>query len=679
MQSLTGKAKKALTLLTTIALAFGTGAGISSAAATAGKVFISFDNDALGAAVTAFEGGTSSIDNAPAAEGGIGGNGKAIKFTKKGQPWSGMNVLTSASTSYRYTDADHKVISLDVYAPIKSPVMIKLEAPGAPAAAKAVEVQVGWNHIDADMSTGKNWSASTEYNVLAIFPDFSNDDSTYTGTAATAPGDQVYYLDNISINGGTSADVKTNASSYTAPSTLLTFETDDTLGAGAATGGFEGAVTAIADAPAGGNGTKALQIEKSGAAWSGVNLVTFPADQELLDATHTTITMNYFSPETVKTPVQINVILANSSAYIAQAVEASPGWQVLTFDMSKANNYNASAHYVKVALFPNFVNKGDVPSYTGADAAAVAGQKYYVDNVGFNGATTPGISQPRTAVSTVLTFETGDDLGALAVGPASGTKAQGGFEGADTSIAAAPAGGNGGNALKIVKITGSQVYAGVNMVILTNNRITDATNKVISFNYYSPKDASPVRIELIPYPTAFGTTVNAVKGWQTISIDMSTVAGWSASTEYTMLTLFPDFNKAGDNAEYYVDNLAYNGGTTPSIPVAPAQVAPTNKTAASVSGTAKVGKTITASKGTWTGTPTPSYTYKWYRCTVSSTKSATAAPTSSMKCSLISSAKSSTYKATSSDVGKYLRVLVTATNSKGTKYSLSKTTGKVAK
>lgn len=676
MQSLSSKAKKALTLLTTIALAFGTGAGISNAAATAGKVYLSFDNDALGANVSAFEGGVSAIADSPAAVGGIGGNGKAMKFTKNGQPWSGLNVLLAGATSYRYTDADHKVISLDVHAEIKSPIMLKLQATGAPAALKAVELQVGWNHLDVDMSTGKDWNANVEYNVLAIFPDFGADDNTYTGTAAVAPAGQLYYVDNISINGGTSADVKANASNYTAPSTLLTFEAADTLGAAAATGGFEGAVTAIADAPAGGNGTKALEITKKGAAWSGVNLVTFPADQELIDATHTNITMNYFSPESVNTPVQINVILAGSSAYISQALEAKPGWQVLTFDMSKANNYNASAHYAKVALFPNFVNKGDVPSYTGADAAALADLKYYVDNVGFNGAVTPAISQPRTAPSTVLTFETGDDLGALAVGAASGTKAQGGFEGADTSIAAAPAGGNGGNALKIVKITGSQKYAGVNMVIFTNNRITDGTNKVISFNYYSPKDASPVRIELIPYPNAFGTTVNAVKGWQTITIDMSTVAGWSASTEYAMLTLFPDFDKDGDNSAYYVDNLAFNGGVTPAIPVT---VAPTNKTAASVSGTAKVGKSITASKGTWTGTPAPTLSYKWYRCTVSSTKSATAAPTSSMKCALISTAKSSTYKATSSDVNKYLRVLVTATNSKGVKYSLSKTTGKVVK
>ncbi len=110
---------------------------------------------------------------------------------------------------------------------------------------------------------------------------------------------------------------------------------------------------------------------------------------------------------------------------------------------------------------------------------------------------------------------------------------------------------------------------------------------------------------------------------------------------------------------------------------APVAVAPVLKTAASLSGTAKVGSTITANKGSWTGTPTPTYSYKWYRCTLSSTKVATAAPASSAKCSVISGKTTSTYKLTSADKGKYVRVLVTVKNSKGTKYSLTKTTGKV--
>ena len=332
------------------------------------------------------------------------------------------------------------------------------------------------------------------------------------------------------------------------------------------------------------------------------------------------------------------------------------------------------------ALFPDFVNTGDVPGYSGGAAIAGASQVYQIDNFAFNGGTTPAIVPPKAATSTLLTFETGDALGALINGAASGQKPQGGFEGAATSIAAAPAGGNGGNALKIVKATGGQVYAGVNMLIGTDFRISDGTHKVITFNYYSPIDNSPVRLELTPWPVALGMNVTAHKGWQTLTFDLSTMTGnngvvWSADTEYTSLALFPDFNKAADNGVYYVDNFAMNGATTPAIPVA---VAPAVTKAAAITGTAKVGKTLTVS-ATFSGTPAAAKTYKWYRCTVSSTKTATTAPTSAMKCSVISGQTSASHKVVTADVGKYLRAMVTGNNSAGSKISLTKTTAKATK
>ena len=142
------------------------------------------------------------------------------------------------------------------------------------------------------------------------------------------------------------------------------------------------------------------------------------------------------------------------------------------------------------------------------------------------------------------------------------------------------------------------------------------------------------------------------------------------------MILFPDFNAVAAGNVFYVDNLAFNGATTPAIP-AP-KVKPTIKTAAIVGGTAKSAKTLTAGKGSWTGTATITYTYKWYRCTVASTKTATAAP-SSAQCKTISGATKSTYKLTTSDAGKWVRALVTAKNAAGTAYSLSKTTAKVVK
>ena len=608
--------------------------------------------------------------------------GDSLHFTKSvgATPWAGVNILGATSTPFGYTAADKKVVTFDYWSPdaVASPVMLKLEAPAATL--KAVEAQPGFNTISVDFTGVASWGGG--YTKLIIFPNFGSDDATYTGAAAVANSGQVYEIDNISINGGTAADVYVPVVPATreATSTLMTFETGDAYGAAAVGAGFNGAVTLIKDAPAGGNGGKALEIEKAGDPWSGVNLITAGAGLKFLDATNKTVTMNYYSPETVNTPVQFQLVASDASK-INQAVEAVPGWQKLTFDFFAS--YDAAKTYTAGVIFPNFVNGGDVPGYNGAPAVTpLTGKKYFIDNVGFNGATTPGIPLPRTATPTLLTFETGDTLGAKVAGLATNAKPEGGFEGAGTTIEDAPAGGNGGKALKIVKNVGAQVYAGVNVIkFAADTRVTNATYKTITFNYYSPKANSPTRIELRPYPAALGKTVNAPLGWSKIVVDFSDVAGWTSTEEFVSVALFPDFDQAAGTVaqSYYVDNLSFNGALTPSIPVVVPTVKPSASKAATTAGTAKVAKTLTAGKGTWTGSATIAYTYKWYRCTVASATTAKAVPTASAKCATISGATKSTYKLASADVGKYVRVLVTATNTAGTAYSLSKTTSKVVK
>ena len=608
--------------------------------------------------------------------------GDSLHFTKSvgATPWAGVNILGATSTPFGYTAADKKVVTFDYWSPdaVASPVLLKLEAPAATL--KAVEAQPGFNTISVDFTGVASWGGG--YTKLIIFPNFGSDDATYTGAPAVDNTGQVYEIDNISINGGTAADIYVPVVPATreATSTLMTFETGEAYGAAAVGAGFNGAVTLIKDAPAGGNGGKALEIEKAGDPWSGVNLITAGAGLKFLDAANKTVTMNYYSPETVNTPVQFQLVASDASK-ISQAVEAVPGWQKLTFDFTAS--YDAAKTYTAGVIFPNFVNAGDVPGYTGAAAVSpLTGKKYFIDNVGFNGATTPGIPLPRTATPTLLTFETGDTLGAKVAGLATNAKPEGGFEGAGTTIEDAPAGGNGGKALKIVKNVGAQVYAGVNVIkFAADTRVTNATYKTITFNYYSPKANSPTRIELRPYPAALGKTVNAPLGWSKIVVDFSDVAGWTSTEEFVSVALFPDFDQAAGTVaqSYYVDNLSFNGALTPSIPVVVPKVKPSASKAATTAGTAKVAKTLTAGKGTWTGSATIAYTYKWYRCTVASATTAKAVPTASAKCATISGATKSTYKLASADVGKYVRVLVTATNTAGTAYSLSKTTSKVVK
>ena len=94
-----------------------------------------------------------------------------------------------------------------------------------------------------------------------------------------------------------------------------------------------------------------------------------------------------------------------------------------------------------------------------------------------------------------------------------------------------------------------------------------------------------------------------------------------------------------------------------------------------ISGTAKVKKTLTAKKGTWTGYPAPKYSYQWYACS-KQVKSVTA--TIPKTCKRISKATKSKFAVTKSLKGKHLAVLVTGKGSgtTATKW-LSKTTAKV--
>jgi hypothetical protein len=93
--------------------------------------------------------------------------------------------------------------------------------------------------------------------------------------------------------------------------------------------------------------------------------------------------------------------------------------------------------------------------------------------------------------------------------------------------------------------------------------------------------------------------------------------------------------------------------------------APGNTVPPAVSGTPKVGQTLTVSNGTWTGAPT-GYDYQWQRCT------------SSTSCTDIASANAESYKAVAGDAGRTLRAVVTAANADGKSTANSNQTDVVA-
>jgi len=94
-------------------------------------------------------------------------------------------------------------------------------------------------------------------------------------------------------------------------------------------------------------------------------------------------------------------------------------------------------------------------------------------------------------------------------------------------------------------------------------------------------------------------------------------------------------------------------------------VAPQNTSLPSISGAARDGSTLNASKGGWSNNPT-SYAYEWQRC-----------DSSGGSCKPIASATGTRYTVTSADVGQTLKVAVTATNAAGSGTAASRQTDTV--
>ena len=90
---------------------------------------------------------------------------------------------------------------------------------------------------------------------------------------------------------------------------------------------------------------------------------------------------------------------------------------------------------------------------------------------------------------------------------------------------------------------------------------------------------------------------------------------------------------------------------------------PVNKTLPTVPGTAVVGVTLVATRGTWSGSPT-SFRFAWLRC-----------DTTGAACAGITGATAKIYTPSLADVGHTLRIKVTAKNASGSTTATSHATG----
>jgi chitodextrinase len=170
-------------------------------------------------------------------------------------------------------------------------------------------------------------------------------------------------------------------------------------------------------------------------------------------------------------------------------------------------------------------------------------------------------------------------------------------------------------------------------------------------------------------PTRVDLTWNA-------STDNTGVTGYTVYRDGTQLdvvggatTTYSDTSASpGTQYSYTVDafDAAANHSPRSAAAAATTPTTPANTSPPTISGTAAAGQTLTADRGTWSGTAPITYAYQWRRC-----------DQSGGGCANIAGATSQTYVLGAGDIGSTIRVVVTGSNAYGSASATSAATGVV--
>ena len=447
---------------------------------------------------------------------------------------------------------------------------------------------------------------------------------------------------------------------------------------------------AVQDDGSGTNGALWVQKAQAGAASSGIQVAKVANGSSLISSANKVITVKVKAAD-ANVPIEATLtdIYGGNVLKVTATAANADAYNVVSFDFGAATtgSYISNFSYTTLSLVfdpANAIAGNSHEDWGQGPASATVSKAYIIDDLSYTvvtGADTP----PGPDVPHLLTYEDADTLGTLAAGAASEAKWAGSFGSGGSGIATLTGAlKHTGKALEFNKV-GGDAWTGLNLVAAPAGEvITSALYKTISFDYYSPETAlTPVSIKLIASDnSAVRAAFKAKKGWQTFSIDMSTVTGaggtWSADKNYTQLAFFPNWADADIlpagvtnpatpmvSKKFYIDNVAFNGYALPTKTGSPTKT-----------GTAKVGQVITAGGITFAGNRI-TRGFKWYRCTVQGKTVKATAPAAADKCSAISGATAATYTLVKADKGKYIRVALTATTAAGTVYALTTSTSKV--
>ncbi|MFM1886666.1 MAG: hypothetical protein RL026_1823 [Pseudomonadota bacterium] len=250
------------------------------------------------------------------------------------------------------------------------------------------------------------------------------------------------------------------------------------------------------------------------------------------------------------------------------ALAATAGWQTLTFDFGTQSPgtaaLNPAATYNKISLFPNFSCPAGGPA---------ADEVFYVGDIVFLGATGP--SAPPLMENTgnqsyvVMDFNTAGISYALTTF---------GGQTAELSTAGVPAGGPGGQVVRIFEPVNAECWSGTTLSTGAGDTIpalpVSPTAKVVTVQFHSPAAGLKIKlkVENAADPTqSVETDATAAAGWQTLSFDFGTqspgTAGIDYSRTYNKLSVFSDFTCGSPAAvvdqTFHVGPISFIGASAP--------------------------------------------------------------------------------------------------------------------
>jgi hypothetical protein len=188
-----------------------------------------------------------------------------------------------------------------------------------------------------------------------------------------------------------------------------------------------------------------------------------------------------------------------------------------------------------------------------------------------------------------------------------------------------------------------------------NNNISWGKSQITSWSGATDIDGGNAPVNtvapVISGSTSLGSVLTTTNGTWTSLTALTYTYQWyrgatliTSATNQTYTLVVAD-SAASITCKVTATNILGSNVATSNAITAQTYSAPSNTVAPAITGTAQEGQTLTCSTGTWTGNPTPTYTYQWKR-----------------NGSNIGSATNSTYVLVTADVGQSIKCTVTATN-----------------